>query len=806
MSISFQRGAVLRGILLTTIVVLMPITAAAQATKADTSGDSVHGTISGRVLHGETKMPLADVEVRLLPKPNGAWIFPLKPQRARSNAQGEYRFNDLPPGEYRVLAFHGTLASRTERMKYETAVIDAAGLSKPVNLTMREGLKLKVKVLDDDTGKPISGALVRLRWTDLDDNAETDENGEVLIGCLLKGEQHVEAMATGYCLVDQQQELKTDTTEVTFRLPPGGILEGTVTDDKGNPLPSVRISATPERRSLSQFDKVESDKNGRFKLQYLPLSEQFRVSSSKKDYVSFYESLSLQGETSQTLSIRMAPRPSGGDVTAVVVDAAGQPIVGAEVTNYGNSSADYHTAKSDSEGRFSIKNLYVRSGNQSELLVRAEGFAPITVTVPEGDKSAPTELQITLEAGHRLKGRVVNAKGQPIAGAWVFFADGNRGFGGIGGKLVTDKDGRFASISLPADCPLNLSAQGYSSQEGVRVPLDGDDEVTIVLEKSAELRWQVLNAKTGKPVEKFNVKLGFASEVPDGAQKSGSMNSQWMEAGRNVSDADGRFVWAEMPIKTAYDAIITAEGFEPFRVIGQVTTIEAVDTRVELKAIDLTKVAEIAGRVVDVDGKPQAGVVMHLLGVDPTKFPANYNWNEIPTHLIKIGQARLQPMCRFDHQAVTNSEGRFKFPKVSLIEEIDIAYWGEAIPSTRVRALHEETPAALAKLELTAPAGVTVIGTIDPDVFPNPSEVKGTSTEHQFHDRTFRFMKGKPATEFTLRGLPAGDLSIALMGQPMPIKIGGGEGFSVKVIGHLKLNARPGDTLRVHFDANFLTK
>ncbi len=785
--------------LLAIVLGLVPTWGLAQA-------PTVRGSVTGRVLHGETKQPLADVEVRLMPKPDGSWTFPLKPTRVRSNAQGEYVFPDLKPGEYRVYAFHGSLASRSKQVQFEKAVIDATGKSTPVDLTMREGLKLKVHVVADDTGKPIPKALVRLRWTDQDDDAATDENGDALITCLTKGEQHVEAMATGYGLVDQQQELLADTTEITFRLPRGGVLEGTITDVDGKHLAGVDISGSPERRSMSRFDSVKTDEKGRFKLQYLPLTEQFRVSASKKDFVYFYETQSLKGQTAQSLAIRLTPRPSGGDVNAIVVDPTGKPIVGAEITNQGDSSADYHTTKSDAGGRFAIKNLYVRSGNRCELVIRGEGFAPLIASVPENNKSAPVELQITLEMGHRLKGRVTNTKGQPIAGAWIFFAEGNRGFGGIGGKLVSDKDGRFASISLPADSPLNISAQGYSPKEGVRVALDKEEEVSIVLEPSAQLRWLVINAKTGKPVDAFNVKLGFASRVPDGAQKPNGMTSQWMEAGRNVRDAEGRLIWADMPTNTAYDAMITAEGYEPFRVTGQVTTVDGVDTRVELKPEDPTKVAEIAGRVVDADGKPAAGVVMHLLGVDPKAFPADYNWAEIPTHLVKIGQANLQPMCRFDHQTVSDPQGRFKFPKVSTNWDVEIAYWGNAVPSTRVRNLQKEPQDQLIKLELTVPKGVTVIGTIDPKVFPNPSVVRGTSEEERFDDREVRFEKGKPATEFTLRGLPAGDLSIALMGQPMPINIGNGEGFSTRTIGLLKINARPGDVVRVHFDGNFLTQ
>lgn len=761
------------------------------------------GVVTGRVLHAESKLPISDVEVRLLPKPDGSWTFPLKPTRVRSNADGVFRFEDLKPGQYRVYAFHGTLASRAKQVQFDPVTIDAAGNSKPIDLMMREALKLKVRVLSAETGKPIANAPLRLRWTDQDDNAQTDANGEVLITGLTAGEQHVEAMADGYALVDRQQQLTANTTEIEFRLPKGGVLEGVITDDAGKPLKGVDISASPERRSMSRFDNVETDDQGRFKLRYLPLDAQFRLSASKKDYQHFYETASVNGDRK---TIQLTPRPNGGDIIGFVVDQNGRPVANAEITNYSSSSAEYHSVRTNPEGRFEIRKLYVRHRDQAELVIRAEGFAPLAASVPQEAKTEPLEMMFTLEPGHRLQGRVVNAEGKPIAGAWVFYADGNRGFGGIGGKLVSDKDGRFSSNSLPAEAPLHISARGYSARENVRVPLNTDKEVSITLEPSAGLRGQIINAKTGKPVESFNVKLGFATDVPAGAQKPNGLTSSWMETGRDVRHAEGRFEWSDLPVRTAYDVIITAENYEPRRLIGQVASADAQHPRFELSPVDPQQQVEIAGTVVDAGGKPLRGVVMHLLGVDPKAFPPDYQWDEIPTHLVTIGQANLQPMCRFDHHTVTDAEGRYRFPPVSTKWDLQIVLWGEGVPTSRARELQKESRKALGELILTAPKGVTITGTIDPTVFPDVSEVSVATEEESFNNRRVSFARGKPAKEFVLRGLPDGKLTIVLMGPPMPVKVGDGEGFSTKVVGRIEVNARPGDELQVHFDGQFRTK
>ena len=333
------------------------------------------GAATGRVLRADTKQPIAEVEVRLVKKPDDYWVYPLEPKRVKSNAAGEYRFEDLPPGEYRVYAFHDRLASRTQQVRFDKVTIDSEGTSSPVDLFMADGLNMKVRVISKTTGEPIPNAAVRLRWTDNDDNAQTDEQGEVLISCLTRGEQHVEATAAGYSQAYLRQQLKSPMTEITLELPPGETMQGRVTDDAGNPIAGVEVSATPNR-GMTNFDEATTDDQGRFTLQHLPLTDEFHVSASKKDWDHDFEPLSLQGGVPQSFKIRIRPRPSGGDVNVLIVDQAGKPIVGAEVSNHGNSSAQVLREKSDDAGRLTLRHLYLRSRSQPELVVRAAGFAP----------------------------------------------------------------------------------------------------------------------------------------------------------------------------------------------------------------------------------------------------------------------------------------------------------------------------------------------------------------------------------------------------------------------------------------------
>jgi hypothetical protein len=391
-------------------------------------------------------------------------------------------------------------------------------------------------------------------------------------------------MADGYQLVDVQQDLKSDTTEIVLRLPDGGVVQGTVVDQTGKPLVDVGVSATPFEVSMSRFNDVKTDERGQFTLRYVPLNDQFRVHASKKEYQHFRQELSLNGETSSQLTIRLLSRPSGGDITALVVDSRDKPVVGAEIKNYSNSSAEFQTATTDAAGQFTIRNLYLRD-QRPDLVIRAEGFAPQRVFVPQPGKSDIASMKIQLKTGHRIKGRVTDPRGAPIQGAWIFYGDGHMGFGGIGGKLVSDKDGRFASNSLPDDGRFNIWAQGFSEQDGTKLPRDRDQEVLVVMEPSAKFRGRVLDARTGLTIQDFNVKLKFPTITPQGAKKPTSMNADWIEKGRTIQDRDGNFAWDNLSASTAYDLEVSAEGYGTEVIKGVVAIPDPIEIRVQLNRV-----------------------------------------------------------------------------------------------------------------------------------------------------------------------------------------------------------------------------
>src|SRR5262249_41618866 len=155
-------------------------------------------------------------------------------------------------------------------------------------------------------------------------------------------------------------------------------------------------------------------------------------------------------------------------------------IAGAELVNMGRSTSDVRDTKTGPDGRFRLDNLYSSSIHGKEVLVRAPGAAPKRVKVETGPPDKPVETRITLDAGHRIQGRVVDETGQPLEGVSVYFAHGNTAFS-EGGKGTTDKDGRFAFDSLPPGSPFTFVNSGYSEIESRTLPLDTGEIVTVTM-------------------------------------------------------------------------------------------------------------------------------------------------------------------------------------------------------------------------------------------------------------------------------------------------------------------------------------
>lgn len=170
------------------------------------------------------------------------------------------------------------------------------------------------------------------------------------------------------------------------------------------------------------------------------------------------------------------------DLTGVIADSAGKPVAGATVIIYtarpreGTSplcpSCYPDCAKkgqTDGEGKFTIPKLDPEI--VFRVLVVAEGHQPKLVSGVDPAlqplKAELTPLPADLDPRRTLRGRVVNAQGNPIIGAIVepfgIKTDKKRWWGslpGIDPLAVTNLSGEFVITCSEADVALDLRVEG----------------------------------------------------------------------------------------------------------------------------------------------------------------------------------------------------------------------------------------------------------------------------------------------------------------------------------------------------------
>lgn len=353
--------------------------------------------------------------------------------------------------------------------------------------------------------------------------------------------------------------------EVTLAIRAGVTVEGRVRDATGEPVPGAEIWLS--ERYLNNLGHVvlRADREGAFTLR--ALGPDHYVGARKAGFAPS-ALRSVRGAPGDRLGLELVLAEAGASVAGIVVDEAGQPISQACVLlgverpasvrledGSFSPAAPPQRARTDAHGRFELP--AVALGPQP-IQARAPGFAPLADTLavlPGGTHGC----RLVLERAARLVGSVHDARGQPIAGAWLqlgapeLFASASAWSG---------LDGRFELGGIPRGTQLVRAShpEHGAAQHELRFAPGAREEWAAVLVPTARIEGQIVDAH-GSPLAGLVV---IALEDGDREHRTRSERS----------DAEGRFVlsgladrphrlWVQAPLGWREFPLAEAEQVRP---------------------------------------------------------------------------------------------------------------------------------------------------------------------------------------------------------------------------------------------------
>lgn len=484
------------------------------------------GAIEGRVTSFDTGAPVVGIRLVAVSDIAGERLA----LTTKSNSEGRYRIARLPKGTYNVAVFSETLTTEAR-----TGVkVDQRQTVKDVNFVVYPGIALEGTVSDGDTGERIANATVTLAsrvgpglLTARKISQASDDAGRFRFPNLPQGIYTVSARREGYMPAQGQQAsarvelLRGARPEpVDIKLFPGGVISGIVTDPMGVPVGESLVQlyhapGTPTRIDVNPYKQV-TGAAGRFVMEGLPTQQEvhLRVSAVAPGWAKA-NSENIVLNSAQRIRAVKVVLTAGGTVEVNVSSTTGEAIADATLAVSHNSfpgdpNPESWGRKTGLRGEAVYTNIPPGRFNVS---ASKEGFlsAGGSVTVAEGGL---VTLNLKMEPAFRLRGRVVNDRGEPIRGGTAR-ARAERGATGGGAAPINDQ-GQFEIRTLgKGTFTLDLEAN-FNTDTGNRrftnsfvnvLPNQGVGEITFEMPSSGVIEGSVSIPADSPPPAHYRIDI-----------------------------------------------------------------------------------------------------------------------------------------------------------------------------------------------------------------------------------------------------------------------------------------------------------
>jgi len=413
---------------------------------------------------------------------------------ASLNADGTYQIGGVPAGDYWVFAdvygYKPQFFDHAENFEDATVVTVTDGADRGnVDFAMEEcpvgGGSVAGRVVSDDDGSAVAGADVFVLSLDnpfMGGWAQTDDNGDYVVGNLLDGSYYVQVYAEGFypeiyddvATIDQATQISVSgtsaTTGIDFSLAHAATISGRVVDADGNPLVGVLVCAESNSATGSgnPSDSIffpngdatgcvgfglctVTDENGEYTISGLTEGEYIVSAAVVSDWiqaVEWYDNVT-DPKDATPVSVSDAGTVTGidfvfdipaadGVIAGTVTDANGNPIADAFVSIMSSGTATGFFpfggyAETGADGSYRIEHLpdgeymvsaFAQNGWQVAQVWWPSAQTPDgagTVSLSAGvSDPASVDFVLSLTGGSAsISGDVTLGDGSPAAGAWV---------------------------------------------------------------------------------------------------------------------------------------------------------------------------------------------------------------------------------------------------------------------------------------------------------------------------------------------------------------------------------------------------
>lgn len=483
----------------------------------------------------------------------------------------------------------------------------------------------------DPQGKPVAGAAVEVlenefvqqglldlahRWERSSvAKAVTDARGEFAFPLPAGRPFTLEVAAQGFARARLDHRFAGERVEVV--LDRGALIHGRVLRRAdGSPVADAEV-ALPRKPdhlgSSTRGERVSTDGAGRFRFEDVQPGNYWLQVEPVHDASAGWLAIELHpGEVVEREVLVDAGVALRGRVTDALTHL---PIAGAEI---GQGWTFEKTVTTDAGGEYVFEGFPL--DGYFDIGVRAPGYGRAERTVREDTQAAfPERLDVELQPARRVRGRIVDTAGQPVAGAYAAapayeYGDGTAQRIDFPGTR-TGADGRFELADVRPDIPHALYARkpGYATivhefptDELERAIVELGD---VRLPPAATLRGVVVDDE-GKPLADQFVSLrgANASRGQWNPARITMLDSYLAEREARTDDL-GRFSFGDL----AAGSYTVEAGAEGARAKAQLPVDIAEGATVADLRLVLAAGLAIAGRCLGPDGEPVAGYV----SVDP---------------------------------------------------------------------------------------------------------------------------------------------------------------------------------------------